>query len=144
MRSALLAIAGIVIGAAGYAAYRGDLGWQRQGSRHAADHAAEKQEPRENVTALGSLLPEQPLSLTYRENPHGRGYIAEIHNTSPKQLAVLVELKNPALRQVRAARLELAPGELREIGQAQGWNLASGETIRIRQDGFRPISLKMP
>lgn len=138
MRSALLAIACIVIGATGYAAYRGDLGWQRQGSRP----AAEKREPRDNVTALGSLLPEQPVSLTYRESRQGRGYIAQIHNTSPKPLAILVELKSP--RQIRAAQLELAPGELREIGQAQGWALASGETIRVRQDGFRPLSLTMP
>jgi hypothetical protein len=85
-----------------------------------------------------------PISLTFHENRKGRGYIVQVHNTSQKHLAVLVELENPTLDQDVSAPVQLAPGELREIGQAQGWTFVSGETITVRQEGYRPTSLTIP
>src|SRR5262245_14287015 len=115
MRSVLLLLAGLLVGAAGYAAYRGDLNWQRPAT-----------EPAAGVSAPGpASLPELPISLSYHENPKGRGYVVQVHNTSQKHLAVLVDLRNTTFNQELTAPVQLAPGELREIGEAQGWTFAS-------------------
>ena len=145
MRSALLFLIGILLGVTGYAAYRGDLGWLRPGSQPAAEKPDEQLKAAPSASrSFPSQLPDLPISLAFHENRSGCGYIVQVHNTSQMHLAVLVELKNTRLNQIRAAPLELAPGELREIGQAEGWTIGSGETINIRQDGYLPSSLTIP
>jgi hypothetical protein len=145
MRSALLLLTGILLGVTGYAAYRGDLGWLRPDSQPAAEKPDEQLKAMPSASrSFPSQLPDLPISLAFHENRSGRGYIVQVHNTSQRHLAVLVELRNATLNEYRAAPLELDPGELREIGQAQGWSIASGETINIRQDGYRPSSLTVP
>jgi hypothetical protein len=57
---------------------------------------------------------------------------------------VLVDLKNPTLEQEVTELLQLGPGELREIGEAQGWTFVSGETVSVRQDGYQAASLTIP
>jgi hypothetical protein len=133
MKSALLLLAGIVLGAVGYATYRGDFGWERPSV--SLEESAERSD---------EALPELPISLAYRENRSGRGYIVQVHNTSQKHLAVLVELDNPTLDQQSSVPLQLAPGEIQEIGEAQGWTFVSGESIRVRQEGYKPATLTIP
>lgn len=146
MRSALFLLAGILLGVAGYAAYRGDFPSQRPAPQVAAEQVAEQ--PKEKLPAVSAPapapLPQLPISLTFHENRKGRGYIVQVHNTSQKHLAVLVELKNLTLNQEITAPVQLAPGELREIGQAQGWTFVSGETVSVRQEGYRLTSLTIP
>ena len=142
MRSSLWLLAGVLLGVAGHAAYRGDLPWQRPAPRVTAEPAAEQ--PEAQPAPVAALLPELPISLAIREDARGRGSIVQFHNTSQKQRAVLVELKNPKRNHYRAAPVQLDPGELREIGEDQGWMFASGETITVREDGHSPRSLTIP
>jgi hypothetical protein len=81
-------------------------------------------------------LPEIPVVLSYPNNPKGRGYIVQLHNTSQKHMVFAVELGNATLGQKHSGPLELAPGEMREIGAAQGWTFFSGETIRLAHQGY--------
>jgi hypothetical protein len=141
MRSALLLLAGIVVGVAGYAAYRGDFASQGIAPQLAAEKPSEKPTP---AVSAPAPLPELPVSLTFQENRTGRGYVVQVHNTSQKHLAVLIELKNPTFEQETTASLQLGPGELREIGEAQGWTFVSGETISVRQEGYQAASLTIP
>jgi hypothetical protein len=143
MRTALWLLAGVLLGVAGHAAYRGDLPWQRHAPPQVTAEPAPEQ-PKAQPAPAAALLPESPISLAIRENAKGHGSIVQFHNTSPKQRAVLVELKNPRRNNYRAAPVQLAPGELREIGEAQGWVFASGETITVREDGHSPRSLTIP
>lgn len=139
MRSALCLLAGVLLGGAGHAAYRGDLPWQGAAPRVTAEPAVE--ESKAQPAPADVLLPELPISLSFQEDAKGRGYIVQFHNTSQKDRTVLVELKNPTLNNYRAAPVQLAPGELREISEAQGWTLVSGETITVREEGHSPRSL---
>jgi hypothetical protein len=142
MRSALWLLAGVLLGFAGHAAYRGDLPWQRPAPQVTAELAVEQ--PKPQPAPVEVLLPELPISLSFHEGAKGRRYIVQFRNTSQKHRAVLVELKNPTLDNYRVAPVQLAPGELREIGEAQGWALVSGETITVREDGHSPRSLTIP
>ena len=142
MRSAPWLLAGVLLGVAGHSAYRGDLPWQRPAPQVTAEPAAEQ--PKAQPVPAAALLPELPIDLAIRENAMGRGSIVQFHNTSQTRRAVLVELKNPRRNHYRAAPVQLAPGELREIGEAQGWIFASGETITVREDGHSPRSLTIP
>jgi hypothetical protein len=140
MRSALWLLAGALLGVGGHAAYRGGLPWPA--SQVTAEPADDQ--PNAQPAPAAALLPEPPISLSFHEGAQERGYVVQFHNTSQKPLAVLVELKNPTLDHYRAASVELAPGELREIGEAQGWTIASGEMITVREDGHSPRSLTIP
>lgn len=142
MRSALCLLAGVLLGVAGHAVHRGDLPWQRPAPQVTAEPAVE--EPQAQPAPAEALLPELPISLSFHEDAKGRGYIVQFHNTSQKHRAVLVELKNPTLDSYRAAPVQLAAGELREIGEAQDWTLVSGDTITVREDGHSPRSLTIP
>ena len=139
---------GIAVGIVGYAGYRGDIRWQSP-----ADTAEEAKEapapvaaapPRQATPTKTKALPKLPISLSHYENRQGRGYIVQIHNESQKHMAVLIELENPTLEQEQNAAVQLAPGEVREIGQAQGWIFVSGETVRVKQKGYQTASLTIP
>jgi hypothetical protein len=139
MRSALWLLAGALLGVAGHAAFRGDLPWQHPAPQAPAEPGVGQ--PEAQPAPVAALLPELPVSLSFHESAKGRGYIVQFHNTSQKSRTVLVELKNPTLDYYRAAPVQLAPGELREIGEAQDWTLVSGDMITIREDGHSPRSL---
>lgn len=145
---ALALISGIALGIVGYAAYRGDLRWTPPAEAELAAREAQPEvaaaPPKQAAPAKPSPLPKLPVSLNHYENRRGRGYIVQIHNQSQKHLAVLIELENPTLEQEQNAAVQLAPGEIREIGEAQGWTFVSGETIRVRQKGYQTASLTIP
>ena len=120
-------ILGGAVGIGGYALYRGDLQWQPETAsapateKPAQTAKAPAPKPPAPKPAVKEELPDLPISLNYYENRKGRGYIVQIHNESQKHLAVLVEFENPTLDQERSGALNLAPGEVQEVGAAQGW-----------------------
>lgn len=139
-------VMGVLVGAGGYAAYRGDLGSGRAVEEVPGAQAAQPlpESPSEEARAEPEELPKLPISSNYYENRRGRGYVVQVHNQFQKHLAVLVELENPTLEQEHEGSLQLGPGEMREIGEAQGWTFVSGETIRVKQDGYEDASLTIP
>jgi hypothetical protein len=89
-------------------------------------------------------LPEIPISLNYVEARSGRGYVVQFHNQSQKHLAVLVELENKTLNQKKSGPLQLAPGQMVEIGGTTEWTFVSGETVTLKLDGHQTKTFQVP
>jgi hypothetical protein len=53
-------------------------------------------------------------------------------------------LASATLGQKKSGSLEPAPGEMREIGAAQGWTFFSDETIRLTHRGYQDKSMVRP
>lgn len=89
-------------------------------------------------------LPEIPVSLGYVEARSGRGYLVQVHNQSQKHLAVLVEIENKTMKQKRSGPLQLAPGQLVELGDTPEWIFVSGEEVTIKLDGYKTKTFQIP
>jgi hypothetical protein len=89
-------------------------------------------------------LPEIPVSLGYVEARSGRGYLVQVHNQSQKHLAVLVEIENKTMSQKRSFPLELAPGQLVELGGTPEWIFVSGEVVTVKLDGYETKAFQIP
>jgi hypothetical protein len=67
-----------------------------------------------------SQKPLMPIEVTYREAMLGDGLVGVFHNSSIRQLAVLIALTNPTLNQTENYRLDLVSNETKEIGHLEG------------------------
>jgi hypothetical protein len=133
---ALALVVGIAVGALGYAVL----------DRLPRAPAPTAQPTRPPAAPAERALPEVPVSLTYVDAaPYGgRGYVVQFQNQSQKHLAVLVELENKTLGEKKTGSLQLAPGELVPMGEAQGWVFVSGEIVSVKLDGHRTRTLRIP
>ena len=85
-----------------------------------------------------------PVKVTYRDAMLGPGYVAQVRNESPRYLAVVATLKNPTTGQMINSRLDLPPDQIVEIGHAEGWPFASGDTITLVHADYRDWSGSIP
>jgi len=122
-------LVGVVVGALGYAVM------DRRPSETQAESAQ---------VSGKSPLPEIPISLNYVDRGSGNGYTVQFHNQSQKHLAVLVELENKTFGQRQSLPLQLAPGQMAEIGAAQGWTFVSGEVVSVKLDGHLTRTFQIP
>lgn len=131
LQVALALLAGIAIGAAGYAV----LVTKRpaEGERSVTAERADE-----------SGLPEIPVSIGYVEAKSGRGYLVQIHNQSQKHLAVLVEIENKTMNEKRSGPLQLAPGQLVELGGTPDWIFVSEEVVTLKLDGHQIKTFQIP
>lgn len=67
-----------------------------------------------------------------------------IHNQSRRHMEIELEMENPSLESRSSAVVQLAPSEIREIGQPQGWTFVSGETLRLKRAGYATRALTIP
>ena len=96
----------------------------------------------ENARVLS--LPAMPIEVTYRKALLGDGLVTSFKNTSNRFLAVSAALSNPSLHQNKNFRIDLAPGQTREIGHMEGWAFSAGDTIFITHNEYRGIEVKIP
>ncbi len=89
-------------------------------------------------------LPEMPILIKYREALMGAGLVGSFQNTSNRHLSVLVALENPSMNQAKNFRLDLAPGEVKEIGHLEGWVFSSGDKISITHHEYQPENVSIP
>ena len=89
-------------------------------------------------------LPDMPVLVHYRQALMGAGLVASFRNTSARDLAVLATFTNPTLNQSKTFRLDLAPGQTREIGHLEGWTFASGDTIKLTHNDYKALTVKLP
>jgi hypothetical protein len=146
MQLGLAVAVGIALGAAGYALLSRQA--QDAGSGASGGRSAREEAPvgaAAHPAETGSVqLPEIPISLNHVEARSGRGYVVQFHNQSQKHLAVLVELENKTLSQHKSGPLQLAPGQMVELGGTPEWTFVSGETVTVRLDGHRTKVFEVP
>ena len=126
-------LVGIVIGAGGYAAMFRSTTFDT--TAEASQTPAVDAKP---------VLPEIPISVSCVEARSDRGYVVQFHNQSQKHLAVLLELENKTFDQRKSGPLQLAPGQMVEIGGTPEWTFVSGKTATMKLDGYLTKSFQAP
>jgi hypothetical protein len=107
------------------------------------DTNTERERVEAEIARINSL-PEMPIAVTYREALLGNGLASAFQNNSNRHLAVLVSFENPSMSQRKSFRLDLAPGEAKEIGHMEGWAFASGDKITVSHDEYRTEVVSIP
>jgi hypothetical protein len=79
-----------------------------------------------------------PIELTFHEAGRS-GKVALLHNLSDADIEVMLEVQSPASgNHIRRPLVINARGML-QIGQAEGWQFASGQIVSLDKDQYRPL-----
>jgi len=89
-------------------------------------------------------LPEMPIQLSHRRAITGPGLVISFKNSSNRVIAVAATFRNPSLNQEKTVRIDLSPNQVREVGHLEGWTFASGDTIRVTHNDYRPLEARIP
>ncbi len=110
------------------------------------NYSAQKAELEKQQAALEAYqrLPDMPVLVQYRQALMGSGLVASFRNTSPRDLAILATFTNPTLHQSKTFRLDLAPGQTKEVGHLEGWTFSSGDTIKLTHNDYKALEVKLP
>jgi len=98
----------------------------------------------ESIVEEYESRPQMPIELSYRSAMMGPGLVIELNNTSTRYLTVIVTLINPTLNKKENYRIDLSPNSTKEIGHAEGWAFASGDTIEIVHNEYKTLAQKLP
>ena len=82
-------------------------------------------------------LPTSTVAIETRGAMTGLGLVLRVRNTSKRQLAFLVSVKNPTTHQQRDFRVDTGPSGSAELGFKEGWTLASGDVITIKHNDYQ-------
>lgn len=87
---------------------------------------------------------ELPFDVTYRAAEFGPGLVLQVKNNSSRHLTIRLRHWNPTLNQDHQTSFDIGPGQLRELGWAEGIKLASGDTITLSHAEYRSFVWKVP
>jgi hypothetical protein len=88
--------------------------------------------------------PELPVRVTFRSAWMGQGLVATIRNAADRPLNVIAEFRDPAANTTREFSLALDPKGSADIGRAEGWIVASGQSLTVVASGYRSITAFAP
>jgi hypothetical protein len=98
----------------------------------------------EQAKAEYEAKPELPIEINYRRALMGPGLVVSFKNASNRHLAVVATFYNPTLKKEDSYRLDLAPQIPQEVGHAEGWAFASGDSIKIIHNEYKTKMVKLP
>lgn len=88
--------------------------------------------------------PDLPISVKYRESILSKGYVTQFHNNSDKHLKVKITIASETTGKTKQGVLEIAPKSFKEIGWAEGWQFASGESIEVFNAAYKKAQYLIP
>ena len=129
-----------------------DLSKQLEETGHQLEQAKSK------ITGLEPLAAkarEMPVSASFRKALLGSGYVLTLRNKTAKSLPLNVAISDADAERKTSFRVVVdgsisshdgfsTPGPAREIGYAEGWAFASGDSVEISCAGFDSIRAKVP
>jgi hypothetical protein len=124
--------AAVVIGVSAWVCIAIFMDYQRAGDR--AAQAAE----------AAARLPAMPVSIAYRKAVMGPGLVVIFKNQTQRSLSLSATFTNPTLHQQQTFRVDLAPMGSREVGHLEGWNFASGDTVKLAHADYKPMLITLP
>lgn len=98
----------------------------------------------EQAKAEYEAKPELPIEMNYRGALMGIGLVVSFKNASDRHLAVVATFYNPTLKKEESYRLDLAPQITQEVGYAEGWAFASGDSVKIIHNEYKTKIVKLP
>ena len=94
--------------------------------------------------ATAAAKPALPVVVNFRSSMLGKGLVAEIENTSDRNLTVILAVRNPTLSTARRFKLDLEPGATTDFGHLEGWQFASGDEVGLFNDEFGALKVTVP
>lgn len=88
--------------------------------------------------------PELPVQVTFRSAWMGQGLVATIRNAADRPLNVIAAFRDPTAEATREFSLALDPKGSVDIGRAEGWIVASGQSLTVASSGYRSITAFAP
>jgi hypothetical protein len=91
---------------------------------------------------IAPSLPGIPAEIHYRRSKLGNGFIFQIVDVGNQELFCTVTVKNTSV--YKQYRLDIQPGNFKEIGIDQGWEAFPGDECKVEAANFQPISGAIP
>jgi len=88
--------------------------------------------------------PELPVRVSFRPAWMGQGMVATIRNVADRPLNVIAEFRDSSASHTREFSLALDAKGSAEIGLAQGWTVAPGQSVTVAASGYRSIKAFAP
>lgn len=104
----------------------------------------EKREEYVKALEAYARLPEMPIEITYRKALMGPGLVVAFKNRSTRSLSVAATFTNPTLRQEKAFRVDIPANGVTEFGHREGWAFASGDSIKVVHNEYKPLNVSLP
>jgi hypothetical protein len=82
-------------------------------------------------------LPQLPIAVSFRSALLGPGLVLQVTNGTARHLTLLAEFENPTTQQTMRRRIDLAPHAEEEVGHAEGWAFASGDTLILSHNDYK-------
>jgi hypothetical protein len=96
------------------------------------------QEANEKLQAANQ--PEPTVMVSFRKAVMNSGGVATLRNTAPRTIALTIVATRPATSQQRQFDLIVDSGQVKEIGEREGWAFLSGDTLKISQPSHKSVS----
>lgn len=87
--------------------------------------------------------PEVDVLVSFRKALISSGKVAAIKNASGQSIAISVNIERTSSGGVRAYELTLDPGQVKEIGEREGWAFILGDRIAISQAGHKSMTYQV-
>jgi septal ring factor EnvC (AmiA/AmiB activator) len=93
---------------------------------------------------LAAKAREMPVSVGFRDALLGSGRVLIMHNKTGKPLSLIVTAMDATSKKTKTFRIVVDGGLSRELGYAEGWAFASGDSVELACAGYDPIVKSVP
>jgi hypothetical protein len=97
-----------------------------------------------DVALADATQPDLPVRVSFRPAWMGQGMVITLRNDASEPLSLRVEIQDPSAHRSKAFALDVSPGGTADIGHAQGWLAASGQTITVAATGYKSVTAFAP
>ena len=84
--------------------------------------------------------PEPTVLVSFRKAIFGSGSVAMIKNSSSQSISVSLVAERSSTNQRRPFELTIDGGQVKEIGEREGWAFLNGDALKISQPGHKSLS----
>ena len=97
-----------------------------------------------DVALAEATQPELPVRVSFRPAWMGQGMVASFHNAGTQQLTLMIEFRDSSLHASKDFALVVESGATADIGHAEGWLVASGQSVRVSASGYKSVTAFAP
>lgn len=94
--------------------------------------------------ALQVLEPPLPVTVRFRSEMHGSGFVLIFENESDRALSFTASLGHPGRREEKKFAIQVPSRSTYELGSSQGWVGQSGDRISLTSSNYRAWTGAIP
>ena len=88
-------------------------------------------------------LPEVRLTVAFRKALMNSGQVAVIKSLNPTTTAIALGVRRASTNQQKSLALVFDQGQVKEIGEREGWAFLPGDMLQFTQAGHKPLLLQV-